>query len=211
MQAGELVQWNDERGFGFILAADGQRYFVHISQVGRIATRPRIGDRVSFVPGKGDDGRLQARQVAIAGANSRPSREVLERGLPSRSGDFGWRGPLALAMVATAASGALLGTLPWPLALLYLVAGTISFCLYGADKAFAESDQWRISEAMLLTVDLCFGIVGGLIGQAFFRHKTRKPGYVATTLLLAGVHALWLCGLAAGLIQADELLALLPH
>lgn len=40
MLSGELVQWNDERGFGFIAGGDGKRYFVHISSIDRIANRP---------------------------------------------------------------------------------------------------------------------------------------------------------------------------
>ncbi|MDB5536778.1 MAG: cold-shock protein, partial [Devosia sp.] len=54
---GELIEWNDERGFGFIRPDGGnERLFVHISQIGRIATRPQLGDRVSYVIGRGRDG-----------------------------------------------------------------------------------------------------------------------------------------------------------
>lgn len=50
-RSGELVQWNDGRGFGFIRDNDGERYFVHISEIRKVETRPQQGARVSFDPG----------------------------------------------------------------------------------------------------------------------------------------------------------------
>ena len=97
-------------------------------------------------------------------------------------------------------------SVPWLLAGAYAVLGLVTFVAYGRDKRSAESSQWRTSEVTLLGLDLCFGIVGGLIGRDVFRHKTRKPGYVSTTLLIAAVHLLWLGGLGLGFIRQEDLL-----
>lgn len=204
MQRGELVQWNDSRGFGFILANDGKRYFVHISNIGRIATRPRAGDLVSFTPAKGGDGRSEARSVAILGANPKPSAAQTRRGTSSPV-RFGWRLALAGLLAVLIAVGLLFGRFPLLLGAFYAIMGLVSFLAYGRDKRFAESGQWRISEATLLALDLCFGVLGGLLGQEVFRHKTRKSGYVATTGLIAGVHLLWISGLSLGFIPPDAL------
>lgn len=210
MQSGELVQWNDSRGFGFILADSGERYFVHISNIGRIATRPREGDLVSFRPGKSNDGRLEAKSVAILGANPKPTLAQLRRGTgePARST---WRLPVAGLFAALIVLGLALGQLPLLLAGLYVIVGLLSFAAYANDKRFAESGQWRISEATLLGLDLCFGIVGGLLGQEVFRHKTRKESYVGTTMFLVGVHVLWLLGFATGFIRVEELSGLVTE
>lgn len=202
MLRGELVQWNDSRGFGFILAEGGERYFVHISNIGRIATRPRQGDLVSFAPFKGQDGRLQARSVSILGANPKPTLAQMRRGTKMRARST-WRLPLAGLMTVLIVVSLLLDRLSWPLAALYALMGVIAFFAYGRDKQFAESGQWRITEVTLLGLDLCFGVVGGLLGQEAFRHKTRKPGYVATTLLISGVHLLWIAGFTVGFIPRD--------
>lgn len=204
MLRGELVQWNDERGFGFIEADDGKRYFVHISRIGRIATRPRAGDLVSFSTALGRDGRMEARSVSILGANHKPTMAQLRRGteVPTR---FGWRLLLAVLLVVLIVVGVAVGNLPLLLGGLYAGLGLASYMAYGRDKHFAEGGQWRISEVTLLGLDLCFGVVGGLLGQELFRHKTRKPGYVATTLLIAGVHLLWVAGFAFGVINPDAL------
>ena len=98
-QSGELVQWNDARGFGFIAGDDGVRYFVHISSIARIINRPRAGDRVRFSPVYDRQGRPNARAVAINGANPRPTRETLQRGLPVEKPPLDWRMPLAGMMI----------------------------------------------------------------------------------------------------------------
>ncbi|MBJ3786656.1 DUF1294 domain-containing protein [Devosia sediminis] len=205
---GLLVQWNDERGFGFVEGRDGQRHFVHISAIARIATRPRIGDSVSFVPARGEDGRLQARAVEILGANPAPGLAIRRRGaVATPATSLNWRYPLSLILIVFVVAGVALDRLPIAVALAYLGMGIISFLACHADKRYAENGHWRISEVTLLGLDLAFGIVGGLLGQATFRHKTRKPGYVTATVLILAVHLLWLVGFATGLVDARQLVA----
>ncbi|ODT75594.1 MAG: hypothetical protein ABS76_33825 [Pelagibacterium sp. SCN 64-44] len=206
MLVGELIQWNDERGFGFIAGDDGARYFVHISNIGRIVTRPRIGDRLSFRPGPGRDGRPAALSASILGANPIPPRQVLRRGLPAEKFRLDRRLPLALVLAAGLVFAGTSGTISWLVLCLYLGMGAVSFALYGLDKGFAEKGHWRISEVTLLGCDLALGILGGLTAQAVFRHKTRKGGYVASTLVIAAVHLLWIGGLALGYIEGAALL-----
>lgn len=201
---GELVQWNDARGFGFIVGADGKRYFVHISAIGRIATRPREGDRVTFEPHRGRDGRDQARGVAIAGANPAATREARMRGAPVQSRSFEWRYVAAVALCAALVAAMAFGRLPWAALIPYGAMGICAFLSYALDKGFAETGHWRISEVTLHGLDLAFGIVGGLLAQAMYRHKTRKASFVATTALIAGVHLAWLAGIATGLIGLDD-------
>ena len=56
----------------------------------------------------------------------------------------------------------------------YLVIVNIAaFILYGADKAKAKKDAWRISEKTLLGVAVIGGSIGALLGMHAFHHKTR--------------------------------------
>lgn len=209
MLAGELVQWNDERGFGFIAGDDGKRYFVHVSSIGRMVNRPRAGDWVSFAPGIGRDGRPAAINVKINGANPRATRAVLRRGLAPLPRKSDWRLPLALLLAISIFVATVLGRMPWEVSLAYAGMGLVSFILYSLDKNRAKTGQWRVSEVTLLGVDLCLGLIGGLLAQALLRHKTRKPGYVATTLVIALVHLLWLAGFVTGLIRIEDLQSLM--
>lgn len=112
-----------------------------------------------------------------------------------------WRFAIALVLVGLLTISIINDRIPDWIALVYAVMGVASLIAYGADKRYAEAGQWRVKERSLLGTDLLFGIVGGLVGQAVFRHKTRKPRYVIATALIALVHFLWLGAFAAGLLD----------
>lgn len=201
-ETGELVEWNDDRGYGFIRSAGGERAFVHIKSIAPDAARPQIGDHLSFTLGLGRDGRPAAIDLRILGANrSNRAPQQRNRSGATRLPAFGWRGAIAGLLTVLLLIALLLGHAPFWLGLAYLVMGIVSTCLYAADKRYAETGQWRISEAMLLGTDLCFGIVGGLLAQQVFRHKTAKQSYIGSTMLLCLLHLLWLGGLVGGWIE----------
>jgi cold shock protein len=59
------VKWfNDVKGYGFITRADGGEVFLHITNWLH-ETDPRQGDKVTFVEGKGRDGRPLASQIMV--------------------------------------------------------------------------------------------------------------------------------------------------
>ena len=128
--------------------------------------------------------------------------------MPAAPRRLDWQAVAAASLAALILAGLLLGRLPLWLAVLYLAMGVLSFVLYGTDKAYAKAGQWRIGEVTLLGIDLGCGVIGGLLAQVVFRHKTRKRAYVAQSALISLVHAVWLAGLATGLIDATELAAL---
>ncbi len=65
---GVIVAWKPEKGFGFIRPEGGGiDVFVHVRDFGNISRPPSIGDKVTYQPMKGEDGRLRAADVQIAG------------------------------------------------------------------------------------------------------------------------------------------------
>ena len=55
----------------------------------------------------------------------------------------------------------------------YLLAVNIAtFFLYGIDKYKAKKNQWRISEATLLTMAAIGGSIGAWAGMRLWHHKT---------------------------------------
>ena len=55
----------------------------------------------------------------------------------------------------------------------YLIAiNIVTFFLYGIDKYKAKKNQWRISEATLLTMAAIGGSIGALAGMRLWHHKT---------------------------------------
>jgi cold shock CspA family protein len=67
-ELGELVEWNDARGFGFIeVKGSGERIFVHVTAFSRLRTRPQTGETVSFSIEPGPEGKPRAVRVSRPG------------------------------------------------------------------------------------------------------------------------------------------------
>lgn len=198
-QSGELVQWNNKGGYGFVRDDAGRDYYVHISKVGGDG-RPRIGDRMEFAVGRGRNGRPSAIDVSIAvPAANPPGRTGLREARRGSANVSPFKLGLRIAsatmltMLIILAIG--LGRMPAWIGLVYAAMGIASALFYRFDKLYALNGQYRVSEANLHLVDLAFGIVGGLIAQEVYRHKTIKPRFVATTWVIAILHTLGLTAL----------------
>lgn len=75
-------------------------------------------------------------------------------------------------------------------ALLYGVMSLITFGVFALDKLRAKVDARRTPEKTLHVLSACGGFPGALVAMAVVRHKNRKPGFVAITLLIGLGHAL---------------------
>jgi cold shock CspA family protein len=65
---GKISQWNDEKGFGFIVPDDGaEKVFFHISSIKTSTRRPQIGDSVVYESTLDSQNRLKAKAVVIEG------------------------------------------------------------------------------------------------------------------------------------------------
>ena len=166
---GQVSDWDDQRGFGFITPVDGgARVFVHVSALPR-GRRPSVGDAVTFAEARDDRNRLRATGVQPV----EPER---------RRGPAGRRGlarPVALAVAFLALLAALgaLDRVGVAVALLYAALSVVSFGLYAADKSAAQRGAWRVRESTLHIADLLGGWPGGLVARHAFRHKTRKQPF----------------------------------
>jgi cold shock CspA family protein len=75
---GQLIKWNDDRGFGFIQSPDGGKdIFLHISAIQAASRRPLVGDTVLYELVIEPDGKRRAENASIQGAtlasSSQPS------------------------------------------------------------------------------------------------------------------------------------------
>ena len=167
-QQGVLVDWNDDRGFGFITpAAGGSRVFVPVSAFPR-GRRPATGCEITYAEGRDERNRARASQVRYVAA-----------GPASITGASGV--PLAFAIAV------LFFTLLVGLVLLdevsvmvlgaYGLFSGAAFLMYGADKSAAEHGSWRTSESTLHTIALVGGWPGALVARRVFRHKTKKQPF----------------------------------
>lgn len=189
--AGRITEWNDDKGFGFVVPnGGGDRAFVHISEFPRGTRRPVQGDLVSYLPGHDERGRLQARQLKLAGQKVEPART------PSKTPRA------AMGLVALAVAGALgfFGVLPEPLALAYAAASLVAYVMYFIDKSAAGRGARRIPESTLHMASLFGGWPGALIAQQQFRHKTIKQPFQSVFWMTVAINM----GLFAWLVHSGR-------
>ena len=195
--AGRITEWNDEKGFGFVMPnGGGDRAFVHINAFQRGSRRPESGDLISYLPGKDAKGRLQARQIRHAGQRIETPRQ------PSRVP----RAAIGAASLVAIAVAAGFGAIPASMAVAWFATSGLAWLMYWFDKAAARRGARRTPENSLHLVALFGGWPGALIAQQQFRHKTVKQPFqtlfwITATLNLAAAWWLVSTGTAAELAQ----------
>lgn len=202
---GTLVDWNDERGFGFIApATGGPSVFVHVSAFPR-GRRPSRGCAVSYAEGVGERGRPRAYRVQYL----RQPTAGPGRGRRVGRGGGGERGPGRTwpALVVVGVFASVLLTLLARDQLPALVVGAygglsvVALAAYRADKAAAQQGRWRTPESTLHLIGLLGGWPGALVARPLFRHKTRKQPFVTVFWLTVVVN----CAAVAWLVHAAPL------
>jgi uncharacterized membrane protein YsdA (DUF1294 family)/cold shock CspA family protein len=169
---GRLVNWNDDRGFGFISPSEGgPDVFVHASAFVKEGRHIEIGHEYEFDIETGKDGRPKAKRIVTV---------VAEKRRPSLLSTILDRGPRFLVIPAflfIVVAIATVKPVPASWLIVYGVASVACFVGYGLDKRAAHRKEWRVSETILLMVGLVGGWPGAIIGQEVFRHKTQKVAF----------------------------------
>lgn len=175
-QKGTIVEWQDDRGFGFAQTRQGHQVFVHIKQFSSKRRRPKVGDTISFeqIP----DGRGRPSAIKIQ----------LHAGLLSFSVI------LALLFVTALMIAAALRWVPDWLAGIYLLLSLFTFISYARDKSAAKLGHWRLSEMSLQLQALIGGWPGALVARHWLRHKSSKTSFSIVLYLMVLLN---ICGLLA--------------
>jgi uncharacterized membrane protein YsdA (DUF1294 family)/cold shock CspA family protein len=186
---GRITNWNDARGFGFVVpSAGGSRAFLHISSLLNRNRRPAENDLVTFRLATDSKGRPQAVEVEFVGDRPKPPRD-----------DTPVWGALAVAAVffGSLLSAVAMGVYPAGIFAIYFVASTLAFVMYWYDKAAAQRSRWRTAEGTLHAVGLLGGWPGALVAMQVFRHKSRKASFRKTFWVMVLMNCSALVGLAS--------------
>lgn len=182
---GVFKSWNDEKGFGFVEAADGSAdVFVHISAFSNRAIRPTAGAPVGYELGKEEDGRVRA------------SKAWLEFGKVRGGTKRNWRPWIAtfVAMDFIAALGVAAGfdLIHRAIPIAYATLSAATFAAFAWDKWRAPRNQERVAEGTLHLLEMLGGWPGGLAAQQWLRHKNRKRSYQIRFWIIVSCHiGLW--------------------
>ncbi len=169
---GRLSDWNDDKGFGFVVpSGGGDKAFVHIKAFAGASRRPANGDLISYTLSRDARGRLQANLIRFAGL----TKPTDDRAKPGRIGPA-----FAVIFVAALLGAAFSGQVPMAVLAAYAAMSLIAFIAYGLDKSAATAGRRRTPEATLHFFGLLCGWPGALLAQRVFRHKSRKAAFQST-------------------------------
>lgn len=172
---GEIVYWNDDKGFGFIRHhPDQPNLFFHVSAFAYHRRRPAKGERVVFYQGT-HKGKAQATRVVLA-----EDADLLDgEGIVDAHDVRPHLLEATLYILLILAFYFILAVIALPLALSSLFISLLTAGLYVADKRAAKHDTYRIPETSLLLAALLGGWPGALIARPLLRHKTRKTRFIS--------------------------------
>ncbi len=158
---GQIVEWNDSKGYGFISALEGEmKVFIHVSSVKNTSNRPKLDDKVTFEVSEDAKGRFNAKNVVIHGANGFPVTVL-----------FGF------TFLSIACASVVVFDGEWVWIPLYLVTSVMTYLAFFLDKEAAKKGKWRTSENTLHLFSLVGGWPGALFAQFHLRHKSRKQPF----------------------------------
>ena len=201
---GKLVDWKDDRGFGFIKPnRGGKDVFLHISALKNSTRRPQVGDLISYQLTSDKHGRVRACQAVID--NLRSNSIAVNYQNQHKLNSIHKNSKLGLEVLLLSAiplwgafDFALKMHNPIPLCL-YTVMSCVTFLLYADDKSRAQHRKWRIPEKTLHFCELTGGWIGAFIAQRKLRHKNKKESYqIVFWLIVIGHIFLWIDWLFLG-------------
>lgn len=209
--AGRISDWNDDKGYGFVVpSGGGDRAFVHVKAFQPGSRRPVDGDLISYAVARDARGRSNAIEVRFAGQRIAPRKSAK----PAKRTTLPMRIPRRLlggASLLVVVSGAAVGALPLVLAIACVLLSLVSYLAYWLDKEAAQRGARRIPESTLHLIDLLGGWPGALLAQQQFRHKTVKaPFQIAFWCSVVGnlAFAAWLLRSGAARWLTDALLGI---
>ncbi|MEN8426233.1 DUF1294 domain-containing protein [Acinetobacter schindleri] len=177
---GRLVEWFDEKGYGFIQPNDAgkERVFLHIKDFARPGPRPIVGCALDYAVILDDQGRYRAQHVtylkaaqikALTAKQKTSINNKKEKLQPMQILCVGY----ILALVVLSFSGLLSGMV----VLLISLMNILSYWLYAQDKEAAQLGNRRIPENALHLVAFLGGWPAAWLAQQKLRHKTQKQPF----------------------------------
>ena len=177
---GQLVEWNDAQGFGFVLPnAGGRKIFVHLNEFrSQVRRRPVVGDLLTFEMGLDANKRSCAVKVApVMASHERVLAKARQDEREARATGSLVSLVLALVWVVAVVIYALTARVPWTFLAVWGGINLVTFVMYAADKSAAAAGRWRTPEARLHMLALIGGWPAAAFAQRVFRHKTSKAEF----------------------------------
>lgn len=194
---GRLVEWFDDKGYGFIQPNDRSkdRVFLHIKDFAHQGPRPIVGCALEYTALFDGDGRFRAQQVTYLKASQ--TQKIVKKSEQFKPQSQKLK-PMQIACIAYILFLVVLsfaGLLNGTLLLFIMIINAVTYWFYAQDKQAAELGTRRVSEKTLHLLSLLGGWPTAWLAQEKLRHKTQKQPFrrlYFCTIALNLVLILWL-------------------
>lgn len=174
---GRLVEWFDEKGYGFIQPTDSEkdRVFLHIKDFARPGPRPIVGCALEYVPLIDGKGRMRAQQVTyLKAAQVKKSTVKVTQKPQAKQHPLN---VLSIIYILLLAGLVIFGLLPSLSLLIISLMNVLSYWLYVQDKQAAQQGERRVAENNLHILAFLGGWPAAHLAQQRLRHKTQKQPF----------------------------------
>ena len=172
---GRIINWNDEKGYGFIQLMPGhENLFFHISTFAYHHRRPTADTAVTVLAVPGQKGGWQASRVLLR----EHEQAIMEEGIydiAENSQPKKLEGYLYAFLDVLYFLGLTLISIP--LAISSAIISVLTVALYRYDKRAAEQGTQRIPNSALHLASLLGGWPGALVARPFLRHKLNQKRF----------------------------------
>ena len=195
---GRLVEWFDDKGYGFIQPNDEAkgRVFLHIKDFAQKGPRPILGCALEYNVQVDANGRYKATQVSYlkASQTQKSGRSTPQNQFKSAQ-KLQPMQILSIAYIIVLAGLTVFGLLNGMVLLLISLMNLMSYWFYAQDKEAAQLGNRRVPENTLHILSFLGGWPAAWLAQQRLRHKTQKQPFrkiYFCTIFLNILLILWL-------------------
>ena len=190
---GRLIEWHDEKGYGFIQGITDERHtkvFLHIKSFKRSGPRPIEGCVLEYELGLDERSRPQALQVSYAKATQVNKKSGKSNPTTAQKIPFH---PIYILMAVywvTLLVASAFSAIPSFFLLMLSLVNAYTYWIYAKDKKAAQNNEQRVPEQHLLTMSLVGGWTAAWFAQQNLRHKTQKQPFKKYYQIMIGLNIL---------------------
>ena len=174
---GRLVEWFDDKGYGFIQPSDSakDRVFLHIKDFSRTGPRPIVGCALEYLIILDEHGRYRAQQVTYLKASqvqakSKKAKDNMVR-MPQKISPMQI---LCIVYILALVVLSMVGLLKGMALLAISLVNVATYWFYAQDKEAAQLGNRRVPENTLHILAFLGGWPAAWLAQQKLRHKTQK-------------------------------------
>ena len=195
---GRLVEWLDDKGYGFIQPNDETkgRVFLHIKDFAQKGPRPILGCALEYNVQVDANGRYKATQVSyLKASQTQKSGRSTPQDQSKSAQKLQPMQILSIAYIIVLAGLTVFGLLNGMVLLLISLMNVMSYWFYAQDKEAAQLGNRRVPENTLHILSFLGGWPAAWLAQQRLRHKTQKQPFrkiYFCTIFLNILLILWL-------------------